>query len=116
LYQHEGIFDESVKLEVPELIASTSLLQYYSAFYEDPPTAILSELPATASLGSILDLGPSSVESNTVIARLPVRPARGWRYRHWYPKSEDGEEPKFVPFTFRVILIVLIPFPQLDLG
>ncbi|KAF7349408.1 Kinase-like protein [Mycena sanguinolenta] len=91
VYQHEEVFNESVKLEIADLITSISFLEYYTGdFWEGLPAATLSELPASASLGSILDISPSATGSDAVIARLPVRTAGGWRYRHWYPKSDDG--------------------------
>ncbi|KAF8196379.1 hypothetical protein K438DRAFT_759377 [Mycena galopus ATCC 62051] len=105
-YQHEEIFADSVKLEAADVIASKSFLQYYSAFCEDPPTATLSELSASVSLGSILDLGLSDTGSDTVIAYLPVQPAQGWRYRRWYFKSEDGGEPDWTwdePLSYSVV-------------
>ncbi|KAJ6554201.1 hypothetical protein B0H19DRAFT_143309 [Mycena capillaripes] len=91
-YQHEEFFDDSVKLGVADMITSTSFLQYYGAFCEDPPTTTLSELPASVSLGSILDFGPSRTGSGTVVASIPAQPAQGWRYKHRYSPAEDGEE------------------------
>ncbi|KAJ7217564.1 hypothetical protein B0H12DRAFT_1241691 [Mycena haematopus] len=94
VYQHDEIFDDSVKLEVADLIASISFPQYYSAFCEDPPTATLSELPASVSLGSILDLGLLATDSDTVIARLPVGPTE--------------ENPIGLGLNFRTMLLLTI--------
>jgi hypothetical protein len=108
VYQHEKMFDDSVKLRVADIITSTSFLQYYSAFCEDQPTATLLELPASASLGSILDLGPSGTCPGTVIASIPVRPAQSWRYQHRHYETEGGGELESVLFTCYVIFSMLI--------
>ncbi|KAJ7902920.1 hypothetical protein B0H13DRAFT_2026042 [Mycena leptocephala] len=89
VYQHEDMFNDSVKLRVADMITSTSFLQYFGAFCEDQPTTTLSELPASASLGSILDLGPSGTSPGTVIASIPAQAAQRWRYQHWYYGAEE---------------------------
>ncbi|KAK7022578.1 kinase-like protein [Favolaschia claudopus] len=91
-YQHEEMFDESVKFRIDDIINSTTLLEYYDAFCEDPANHTLSELPASASLGSVLNLAPDSA---TVVASTPAqsRYKSSWRYQQLYyePEKQDSD-------------------------
>ncbi|KAK6977201.1 kinase-like protein [Favolaschia claudopus] len=91
-YQDEEMFDESVKFRIDDIINSTTLLEYYDAFCEDPANHTLSELPASASLGSVLNLAPDAA---TVVASTPAqsRYKSSWRYQQLYyePEKQDSD-------------------------